>query len=752
MADNRITFSAQMDGLDKVVDMLNKASQQLSGMGENGSKGIQAMNKAMDDFNSKIKMLQDTRSGLGGVTKAFDELSQKANETVAKSHLASVDTLKNEVKGIEEYIRSARTSVGQAQRDLDELRRKQKDMAQDDFLAKEKTLVNQINHGQMSAAMATAQMNRANTMAWMQSPVHQGAFNFASRYGMGEYLTNGSLLQRGPGLLMGAMAAPGQYFDLMDRWGQANIHSRSLVSVNEMLAGRMLHQQQSAAMSGDITAAALSNLGLGVTANELGSDDFNSTVRNRTWRQSVLGRGLMGAASGGAMTALGLGLMGTGIGILPGALIAGAGMLVGGGIGALTSKPSTTATEAARYQAELTERDREAYGLVFGGAGKNFFEESNLTTMQQRMYGIGSSHGNVASLLGQGVASLSDLAPMMALMNARGRMMGNAGFGVFGQRFGASSQLSMSQMARLASIRGEGTTIADMMSGFAGAGMFGSDTIPMRGMLSDYGSGILANRGQGATSFAEATAGVGAIISSSGGVADLAERTGTSISLAQNFQAQAMNGQSLTGTMMRQALVSLGIVDPRVQSVLIQQGLDNPKTRQSIVRMSGGKLTLDDVNRVLSGASGTISAAVGATWTDTAKAQMQIAGVDIEAYGAGGLSLGEGASAAGLTAGGARTAALTSGVSDFGSVVEGGMGFKDQQSAREAQTAAVLERSMKEIAERANQDIIQVISDAVIKGFNSMNTSIAEATQNVMNKDAAKTPAGTFTGTKRKDQ
>lgn len=748
----KLTFEAQMNGLEKVLDYLEKADQKLTDMGSHGGDAFTLMDRKMKEFNQSLEYLSKNQSGVGGVIKSFDELNKKANDTLSKSHSTVVKQFRAEVDDFEKHVKNIRTQIDGVQKDLDSLQRRKGTISQEDYLSAEREHVNKINRLKQEEALGAANLGQARNAAFMASPVNQGVYDFASRFGMQNATTWGAVLSpQGLGIMAGVIGAPVKGMDYAAAVSNSIVHQRTMMGVNEMLAQRAILTQGAAATQGDITNAFLRNMGIGIQARE--SDTMPGTVMDAasTFRQSRLGRGLLGTAAGVAGAA---GLLGLGALLAPvtgGASLALAGTAapwlmggaaLGGGIlGITTATPTTMETERAKRIAGLSEKDREAYGVIIGEAGKNFFEESQLTETQQRMYGIHASHSINAGLLGQGVATLRDMAPMINMMNSMGGRVKNANFAIFDRMFGSTSELSRRALAREAMAFSEGGATNSFMQLAAGAGFGATNAYGARGILTDYASQLTEQRGFGATTAGEAGAFAASITGRLGDNTMLSsvEAAQTGVNIAGTVQGLQENSGSLMGTLSRSALARLGITDPRIQTALIKMGLSNDGTIRKIISISNKdeKTTRE----ILSSVTGIYTNAMKATMSDKTLSQFKSIGVDPGTLGitGGNLRTAENVSRAGLQLNDVMQGS-TSGTSptqlqrDESGNVQGislTTSFNQERGAAEAQRASEIEKSMQDILQGTGKDVTTAIGDAVSRGFADMSKTIQQSLQSL---------------------
>lgn len=764
----KLTFEARMDGLEKVLETLKKAEDQLTSVSQAGEQANRVMDRQVKDFSQQIEYLARTKSSVGGLFKQFTEQTQEASKILSSSHDVILRQFKAEISDYETNIKKLKDSIKDAKSELESFRSRKNEMNQEDFIAGEKHRVQTLNRKEIDYAESVADLNRAKRMAYEASPAIPALQPHLDRMGLGQYGTMGYLTSAGGiatmgGGMLGAIGALGQGYLTYQRFGsdaaRSQAYERSLMGMEEMQAQQRIRSMYAASTQGNITAAALSNLGMGVAANEMGSAESQKIIEQRVFEQSrgygagtgALKGAMIGGGAGVGLAATlamaGMGLTGTGVGALVGVpLLAAAGIM--GYMGYKTATPTTVDTEKAKLQEEYTKKDLEYFDTVLGEGGRRFYADSKMTELQQRIMGISGSRSAVQGYLSEGIASVQDLAPMIKAMARRGQGLGSASFGVYGKRFGADSDMAREAMARFAAATSPADTMMAMNQLFATAGFQGMNTYAGRGVLADFASGQMANRAAGAIGFGDAGAFAAQSTSGFSGTFDSFESAQLGVQTAQVFQSQSENAESLQGTMLRSALASLGIVDPRLQTVLIKQGLEKPSTRAKIAKVMG--ISLDVVNKTLSSALGVVSAAADATFSEEGRRQAKAMGVDMQAFGASGgdMRYAESVAQSGQNFGDIRISAATSEVAgaDAAAGVAGTKSFSDKLSEENAKISATIENNMKKIADKAGKDVMGVIMESVQKGFEEMSKSVNEATDKLLEKGITTRPE--FTGTK----
>jgi hypothetical protein len=759
----KLSFEARMDGLEKVLETLKKAEDQLTSVSQAGTQANYVMDRQVKDFSQQMEYLAKTKSSVGGLFKQFTEQTQEASKILSSSHDVILKQFKAEISDYETNIKKLKDSIKDAKGELDSFRSRKNEMRQEDFILGEKTRVQTLNRREVEYAENVAQINRAKQEAYMASPVFPGMQPMLDRMGMGNMGTYGFLTSaQGIGMMAGAAALPFQGTimanQMMAGYSNARVHDNFMKQYGAVAAQQRVRSMYEGAASGNITQAFLSNAGIGADA-VMASEEQQSALAREQFLQSKTGQAVGGVAGGigvlGGLLAAGkFGLLGTAaagvVGGLSLPLILGGLAIGGAGYGAykyFTTKEKSMEQMQAEKKAELMAATNEVFAPFLDRAGQQFMQEATLTGTAQRSFGIDATRRNTAALMAEGIGSLEELAPMIELMAARGQTLPGARFGVFGNRFGANSDLARREMARQAAAVGGDAVMGDTKSLFATAGFLDPNSFASRGVLSDFASAQLGNRASGATTFADAGAFAASAAGTFAGRFDSFESAQLGVQASQLMQSQNENAESLQGTMMRSALASLGIVDPRIQEVAIRQGLNDPRTRANIARASGR--SIEEVNKILDSATGVVNAAVNATFTGASMQQAKEFGVDMAAFGASGGDMRFSESAARTEKGfaGLREGFVSAGPGGESSLVQETESMTDRLSAEQAKVANDINKTLQTVSEKLGTDVTQSLVNAVITGFRSMSDSvIAAGNQAVQDIDKKQ-----FEGTKKRE-
>jgi hypothetical protein len=749
----KLSFEARMDGLEKVLETLKKAEDQLTSVSQAGAQANYVMDRQVKDFSQQMEYLAKTKSSVGGLFKQFTQQTQEASKILSSSHDVILKQFKAEISDYETNIKKLKDSIKDAKSELDSFRNRKNEMRQEDFISGEKMRVQTLNRREVEYAESVAQFNRAKQEAYMASPVFPGMQPMLDRMGIGHMGTYGFLTSaQGIGMMAGAVAAPFQGVLMASRgiadYSSARVHDNFMKQYGAVAAEQRVRSMYEGATTGNITQSFLNNAGIGAD-QIMASEEQQRALTFQHFLQSKTGQGMAGASMGAGVVG-GLAGVAAAAGvtislpvILP--LLLGAAAL-GGGYKYFTAKEKSMEQMQAEKKAELMAATNEVFAPFLDRAGQQFMQEATLTNTAQRSFGIDLTRKNTAALMAEGIGSLEELAPMIELMAARGQTLPGARFGVFGNRFGANSDLARREMARQAAAVGGDAVMGDMKSLFATAGFLDPNSFASRGVLSDFASAQLGNRSSGATTFADAGAFAASAAGTFAGRFDSFESAQLGVQASQLIQSQNENAGSLQGTMMRSALASLGIVDPRIQEVAIRQGLNDPRTRANIARATGR--SIEEVNKILDSAVGVVNAAVNATFTGASMQQARELGVDMAAFGASGGDMRFSESVARTEKGfaGLREGFVSAAPGGESSLVLETESMTDKLSAEQAKIANDINKTLQTVSEKLGTDVTQSLVNAVVTGFRNMSDSVIAAGNQAIQDIERKN----FTGTNQK--
>jgi hypothetical protein len=750
--NSKLTFEAKIEGGEKLLEVLSKIEAKTKGLGESGGTAFDALNRSLKDFETSLQYLAKQQSGLGGVSKLFDDISTKAYKATSETRMKILDAYKDKSKDLESFIKTNETQIDQLQKKLGEFENRRKDSLTKEDIANQTVWANNLNKLKSQNIAATVDLVKAQNQIWQQSPFfNQNAINFLSKFGgpgaqLGA-MTNvagfglaGALMASTASALKTGIQLPGAYYGMES-------YERSLQPANQLLAQRAVQQYTAAAIQGDYTNAILRRAGLGVEAREASSpsglmaDRAESTLSSRGFQATI--SGLLGGASvagvvGTAALLAKLGVAGlatvaTGGVALP--LIA-AGVAVGGTYGYMSAKPISQQEAYAKRISQLAEKDKQLYDITLGQAGRNLDQESSLHGNLQRMFGIDQTHINTANLMQQKVADMSDLADMRNRLGQYGiREMRDATFGVFSERYGMSSEAAKSQLARTAAALGGGKAgeyfaIESYKDLAARAGFSSQESMPGRQILADYASQLALQQGFGQTSVSYTGAGAANIASAIGANLPSQVAATTAVDLSNVFRERQTRSGGITNTLLKMALSKMGITSPFVQTALIEQGLNNKDVRNSIKEMVAEGV---DVDAILDEATQAENQAIGETTGikegSEAWEQLKKAKLDPKTWLltrnkklAADVFLGN------MTADKAYQEFMSQKETKIDTTkVQGGISVEDEKSGLRAQISADIEAVMQKLANEQGASVANIIRQATVDGFRNMSDQIASA-------------------------
>lgn len=747
----KLTFETKMEGVEKLIDLLTKAEQKVNGLGETGDLAFQKMGDSFKQFEESFKFINDTKSSFGGLMSSFSQISNDANKLLQDFQTKAVKSHKDSLKELQGSLKEMRSEIGQAERDLARLEQTKHTKSTEDYLATKQMMTSRLQELQGKFLTGAATEAEQSRLQWAQSRFFGGAGDYMAARGgiLGNIFgaTNAQMAANFPGMIQAGAATIGmvrQGIQLSGNIGRAEVYDRSLQPIYQYLAQRQAEQLTGEAAYGDPTSAILRRYGIGVEAKEQGSEATKRAAESDALLSSRGMGGTFGAGIG-AVGALALGALLApvtgGTSLLAAGALATTGAAAGGLTGYYTANPITEEQAMSKYRMQYAQLDKETYGLTLNPAMQKFREESQLTKLQQRMFGVGTSHENTSELMRQGIADLKDLAGFINELNKFGKTLKNAEVGVFGERFGMSSSAARSAFARSVAARGETAAMSNAMDLAARAGFYGKETIPGREVLSDYAAQIANQRGFGATDINQ-TGALAASIAAGGNLPpSVAAETG--VGVANRIKEMQSTTGTFTNVMTRAALTKLGIVNPILQSLLIKQGLDQQDTKEKIFAIAQRHgISRDKAAQILSQAGVTITRAFekvsGFTPGSDAYEDARLAGMDpTTGLLTGNVKLAEQMYSQGKTM---IDAFGTSFQDQPGTnipmalrrqIPETGKGQMDIESGMEAQKAARLEDSIKTIADSAGTTVAQVLQQAVADGFRNMAEQISGAQKKI---------------------
>ena len=591
----RLTFESKLEGIDKVIEYLNKAEQKINDVGSAGGKAFESMDKKSKEFEATMKHLSSSQSSIAGVIKQFDQINSRANDTLNKSYKGATQSYQDEVQKFRTYVEGIGSTIDKIQFKIDELRRNRDRYSEEDFHKREDSLQRRMSTAQ--GYQASGAVDIANAEMGLNTAKYDKFVNS----------TGYRMTMAGLGLPMaaGQLAASGGRFGFYNMYERAN---------DGFVAQRDFAMQASkSAQQGDITLAYLRKNGLALSDTADQSSLFSMQNAGQYVTDSWWARGMAGAAAGFAGggyagAALG-GTFGAGVGAIPGAAIGSAlGGLGGFAFGALSAKNRSYDEIQANNKMQLDEKSKKLYGELLEPAGKKFLAQAEATDYQERALGIqrsfeinqatmrdgvtldmasgyqraASKYGNVHNLDTTSIKFLRGAGVNSEAVNeimGRSQAAGNA----YGMRRSLEDTLGLS-------------------------GLTSASSIPARGMVADYISQSVGNQAEGRTNFLTAGAGVANIVSAIGGGTE-----GAAASL--NIASTASAGGGLIQEAQYQGLYSLIGFDPAMARTFFKMGLSDIKTQEMIVRYARSKgkvVTLKQVQAVLGTAGANAASAITA--------------------------------------------------------------------------------------------------------------------------------------------
>lgn len=740
---SKLTFEAKMDGLEKVLEILSKTNQELSGLGKTGDQAFESMEKRLKNFHSSLEYLNKQQTGLGGLSKMFDDISAKGYKIVAETRGRILEQYKKEVGDFESVAKKAEEKIDQLQKRIDVIKQKRAEDRTREETADLSFYQKNLDREQQIYLSSAAAKARGQAEIWQQSSFfREGAQKFLGNFGgIGSQIasaTNAQAFNAAPFVFGGLASAIRGGLEITAAGGRAVVYDRSIQPVREYLAQRNLEMMTAGAREGDITTAYLRRYGMGIEAQE--GDSF--ATKTQAFAESALSsRGVQGALHGlgGIATAAALPKLAAMIGLTMGPIgLMGLG-IVGAGFGlygALRATPESTEQRLSALRSQYASMDKETYDLLIGQAGRNFTEESQLTRTQQRMFGVSASHENISALLQQGVADLKDLAGFIHELNKFGKTLKYAEAGVFGERFGMTSPIARAEYARSIAAKDELKAMFDAKSLAARAGFYDPNTMQGREVLTQYAAELTSQRGFGATDISQ-TGAVAARIAAGGGALPAIEAAQAGVAVASTLRNLSQSSGTLSNLLERSALTKLGITNPIVQDFFIKKGLHNQDVKEQLFRIaerSGIKRSdaakiLGDVGAAISGAFGQIT---GITPGSEAFMQMAMGGGEASTFAlTGDVKTSENM----FTMGKMATTAIEQAYADMPGgpsaadveKVQIGKGQADIQSGLRAKEAATIEQQMEIIAKNAGKSVSDTLQQVVVDGFRMAADKIIEA-------------------------
>jgi hypothetical protein len=730
----KLTFEAKMNGLEKVIEHLTKAHEKLTDMGQHGTRAFETMDRRLKDFSSTIEYLNKQQSGLGGLSKMFDEITSKANSIAISSRNKIIKDLKEESTALTSIVKNIGKDIEQAQKDLNTLESRKRSMSAEDYLANKKMMSDEKARLTQEYLHVANERARTDKLVREQSPLFgQNIAAMGAKMGgpFGTILgaTSAQALAAAP--IMGAMIqAPIKGLELFGMASNAAVYDRTIQQINEYLAVRGLGQMTAEARHGDITTAVLRRYGVGPEATEGRSAEtmraaaVESILSQRMARLFTMGGG--GAAAGAAFGSI-LPVFGTAIG-------AGIGAVGGGLYGFFGAEPQSMQQRMAARSASLARLGKEEYEMVMGAAGRNFREESQLTLIQQRMFGTRTSHENVSELMKQGVADLKDMAGFIGELNKFGKTLKNAEAAVFAERFGINRAASRAAFARSVAYGGEqyGMQQAQMLA--ARAGFIETTSMPAREILDEYAAAQSMQQGFGKLGVAgagEYAAGLAGRLAEGNALGNMATTQVVAAQTAVDFAGRMSEVRGRTGTlgntMIRMSLAKMGITNPIVQNMIVKMGVDKSNTIDAIVRATGGRYGREEVLEMLRSGYRTQVSAVNRIMGTKDMQQLQNMGLDpYSASMFGDVKMAQDISTLGGSGASMALAAAPFGVDNPPPAFAGGTqmvtpkigkGFADEESGLRAREAATVEAAMQRLADAQGTAVTDIIRQAIVDGF-----------------------------------
>lgn len=730
----KLTFEAKMNGLEKVIEHLTKAHEKLSDMGQHGTKAFETMDRRLKDFSSSIEYLNKQQSGLGGLSKMFDEITSKANSIAINSRNQIVKNLKEESNELAGIAKNIGKDIEQAQKDLNSLEARKKSMSTESYLADRKMISDEKARLSQEYLHVSNERARTQSLAQAQSPFFGGRIS-AMGAGMGGPMgtilgaTNAQAIAAMP-MIMGGMQAPLRGLELYGMSQNAAVYDRTIQQINEYLAVRGLGQMTAQARQGDITTAVLRRYGIGPEAAEGGSSETLRSAAIQSMLSERFSQAIMKGGGGAAVGGLGLSFLGP----LGAAIGAGVGGLGGSLYGFFGATPESTQQALAKRQASLANLGTEEYGMLFGAAGKNYREEAQLSLMQQRMFGTRTSHENVSELMKQGVADLKDMAGFINELNKFGKTLKNAEAAVFTERFGINRAASRAAFARSVAYGGEQYGMQQAQALAARAGFIETTSMPAREILDEYAASVSMQQGFGKLGVAGAgdyAARLAGRMAEGNAFGDMATTQVVAAQTAVNFAGRMADVRGRSGTLgntlIRMSLAKMGITNPIVQSMIVKMGIDNSSTIDAIVRATGGRYGRGEVVEILRSGYRTQTSAVGRIMGSRDLQQLESMGLDPHTAAMFGdvkmsqdiASLGEKGSSMMLSGASMEpnpfpAFAQTGAQAPMPKI---GRGFADEESALRAREAATVESAVQRLADSQGLQVSDVIRKAIVDGF-----------------------------------
>lgn len=727
----KLTFEAQMNGLEKILEYLNKADTQLSDLGKHGGDAFSIMDRKAKDFNASMEYISKNKGGLSGIDKMFDDINNKAQSILGRTQNKILENYKSEVKKFENEVKNIDNQITSVTNRLQELESKKQTMSEKDYIREQKALTDEKNRTEQKLVIAKNAENEAKRMIYNESPFF-GKFGAQAREKgglIGSILgaSNEEANARIPGLIAGMTAVIGGIPKLGGAYYGAAIYDKVTQPANEFLSQMALQQQISAAREGNITTGILGTAGL----SSISDPEVMKNIRSEAYWDSIYSsrafKGVIGAGIG-AYGAYKLGIKNP---YLIGIAAAG-----GGAMGAYTAKPVSEEQLTNEKILEVQQQQAQMHDVTVGQAGRNFREEGTLTLAQQRMFGINTSHANTAMLLQQGVADLKDLAGFIGELNKFGKTLKNAQAGVFGERFGMTGAAGRAEFARSVAAYGDDAAMQRAKDLAAKAGFYGRETMPGREVLTEYAAQLASQRGFGVTDISQTGAFAASI---AGQMSNLPSSVAaqTAVTMAGAINQQMGRGGGLLNTMMGAAFARLGITDLITQEMYMQSYQTDPEgTIKKIAEE--GDYTEDQVREILTGAMKNATQAMATATglkpgTKSYRMAERIGAPDVFAF-TGNLAAAENAKKGNIDLSGAaqlmgKKPIDTSNVPFYlKRNVEMGEGFEDIKSGKRALEAANVESTMEKIAQSQGKTVADIIQREVANGFASMAQQIAGST------------------------
>ena len=747
----KLTFEAKMQGMEQVLDLLKKAEERMSDFGRVGTYAIGGVDTRMKEFTQSLEYINKAQTGMGGLFKSFDELNKQSNQFLGKAYKGVIDSMKSEVKEFSAETDKVLQKIRDSERELESFKTKRGMMSEQEFQSGVRQRQTELSMNQAEGSAKRAQQFEMERQLRFASPINEGVYDFAQRFGMGKHATVGGVLNMIPGIL-GAPATIGQ---VMQGAGQYGMQMNFTRDADAFLANaRLSRSAASQAMSGDPTTLLLQSIGGGIEKPGMESMSSWLSTRGRWIMDNSWVRGIAGGAAGfwaGGLPTLG-------IGAIPGAAI-------GFGAGFASAGNRTISQIEAEQRGDLRQRDLEMYGVLGKGSAGQFMREGTELTRVQRMYGIAGTHDLTMNLAAQGL-NYNRANPILNAMLANGMAptddMGNiAGTSHVFERY------QLNQNARAAVMRATALNGGPMdanalraVSLFGGAGLTGIRDVAAQGNLSDYATGLLNTRGAG-FDIASAGQGVAANVAMNAPTFNKVEGVQQGI---MNFESQNRlmgGGSTAVDTIMIAALRGLGVTNPIHIDMLIKMGgklgINDSKVVNTIINLTGkseaevrsalrgiatthkrmsetviGKENIDAFNKASGGDALTLLNAGERAFDNTTR---------------GGATFSEGFE--NRMGGGGAGAAST--------VAKGEETFEDKLAGAEAEKEFQLDADMRRVLEGTGKKVTEEITGAILKGFTNTAEEVRKAADNLIRsqqREGASAPNGStnapFKGTKTK--